>query len=162
MQQSSDPSQSNFLAEGISGRIGTPALVLDTNVALDLLVFHDPACAALGGLLDCAALGWYATAAMRAEFDDVLARPAFARWAGQQEAIAEQWARWTQFVETAPRGTHPPALRCADPDDQMFLDLAIDLRPSCLLSRDHELLRLAAPASALGVRIVTPAQFNAP
>ncbi len=162
MQQSSEASQSNFLAEGISGRKGAPALVLDTNVVLDLLVFRDPACAALGGLLDRAALGWYATAAMRAEFDDVLARPAFARWAAQQESIAAQWTRWTQLVEAAPRGTHPSAPRCADPDDQMFLDLAIELRPSCLLSRDRELLRLAAPAQALGVRIVTPAQFNAP
>ncbi|MEQ1806512.1 MAG: putative toxin-antitoxin system toxin component, PIN family [Burkholderiaceae bacterium] len=161
MQQSSGASQSIFTAQGISGRNGAPRIVIDTNVALDLLVFRDPACAALVDLLDRAVLCWYSTAAMRTEFDDVLARPAFARWAGQWESIAALWALWTQCVDVAPRETHLPALLCADPDDQMFLDLALDLRPCCLLSRDRELLRLAVPARALGVRIVTPAQFNA-
>ena len=161
MQQSSNASQSNFSAQRISSRHSAPTLVLDTNAALDLLVFRDFACAALGGSLDRAALGWYATAAMRAEFDDVLARPAFERWAGQRESIAAQWARWSIFIDAEPCATQPAALRCADPDDQMFLDLALKLRPSCLLSRDRELLRLAAPARDWGVRIVTPAQFNA-
>ncbi len=161
MQQSSVVSQSNFLGEGISRCRSAPALVLDTNVVLDLLVFRDPACTALGGLLDRAALAWYATAAMRDEFDDVLARPAFARWAGRRESIGAQWARWSQFVEGTARNSQPQLLRCADPDDQMFLDLALELRPSCLLSRDREVLRLAVLARGLGVRIVTPARFNA-
>ena len=162
MQQSFRGSQSNFSAEGISGQTRASALVLDTNVALDLLVFRDPACVALAGLLERAALRWYAVAAMRAEFDDVLGRPAFERWAGQREPIAAQWARWAVMIESAPLVRAPCAMRCADPDDQMFLDLAFALRPCCLLSRDRELLRLAERASTLGIRIVTPTQFNAP
>ena len=43
----------------------------------------------------------------------------------------------------------------------MFLDLAVALQPCGLLTRDHELLRLAGAAAELGVQISTPAQINA-
>jgi predicted nucleic acid-binding protein len=36
-----------------------------------------------------------------------------------------------------------PLLRCADPDDQKFLELALDTGARWLLSKDRELLKLA-------------------
>lgn len=140
--------------------IGVPALVLDTNVVFDLLVFRDPSCQPLADMLARGTCRWHATARMRAEFNDVLARPAFEPWVAQRAAIAAQWARWSVRVDATPLPAGP-TMRCRDPDDQLFLDLALHLRPSHLLSRDRELLRLAGPAGAMGVRIVTPAQFNA-
>jgi predicted nucleic acid-binding protein len=162
MQQSFAGSQSNFLPKDISGSSPAQALVLDTNVMLDLLVFHDPVCRPLADALERGAWRWLATRPMRDEFDDVLGRPAFERWAGQRKSIATHWARWAAIIEAAPLVPPGPTLRCGDPDDQMFLDLALVLRPSHLLTRDRELLRLAGPASSLGVRVCTPANFGAP
>lgn len=159
MQQSSDPSQSKFSTKGIFEALNSGLLVLDTNVVLDLLVFRDPECEPLAARLESGALRWLATQPMRAEFEDVVQRPAFEKWAAQREAIAARWERWARIVE--PSLPAPPVLRCGDPDDQMFVDLALALRPSQLLSRDREVLSLAGAASAFGVWIGTPAQIVA-
>ena len=54
------------------------AIVIDTNIALDLLVFDDPGCAPLAAALEAGALQWLATAAMRDEFARVLGYPPIA------------------------------------------------------------------------------------
>ncbi len=156
MQQISEASQSISPPEK-NGVVREPlSLVLDTNVVLDLLVFGDPACEALARMLDSGSRRWLATPPMRLEFDDVLRRPAFQCWQAQQENVHALWARWAVMVP-ADQGVAPRReLRCADPDDQMFLDLALRLAPSELLSRDRELLRLARPAAAMGVLIAPP------
>ncbi len=154
--------KANSLSKDISQAPIGPPLVLDTNVALDLLVFHDPACQPLAVALEQGKWRWLSTSAMRAEFDDVVRRPAFERWAGRHELFAAQWARWAVMVQPSPLVAPARALRCADPDDQMFIDLALEFQPSLLLSRDLKLLCLAGPAAALGVRIGTPAQVVEP
>jgi uncharacterized protein len=136
------------------GSEGRP-IVLDTNVALDWLVFRDPAAAPIGAGIEGGQWRWVATVAMRAEFTAVLARPEFQRWAAQGEAIAAGWARWASIVD--PPAAAPGVLRCADADDQMFIDLALALQPSRLFSRDREVLRLARRALPLGVTIAAPA-----
>jgi uncharacterized protein len=130
--------------------------VLDTNVVLDLFVFRNPHCAGLAAALTAAPGGWIATASMRAEFDDVMARKEFAPWALRREAAAAHWADLATRASPAP----PCELRCTDPDDQMFLDLAVSLRPCWLLSRDADLLRLRRRAAALNVRIATPIEWE--
>src|SRR5215510_13226169 len=50
-------------------------VVLDTNLALDLLVFDDPACVPLREALAGGALRWIATGAMRDELARVLGYP---------------------------------------------------------------------------------------
>ena len=54
------------------------ALVLDTNIVLDLLVFADPATALLPGLMASGALHWIATVGMRSELSRVLSYPQIA------------------------------------------------------------------------------------
>ena len=49
-----------------------------------------------------------------------------------------------------------PQARCADPDDQMFLDLTYAAGVRWLVSRDAALLALARTARAWGSDIVTP------
>lgn len=56
-----------------------------------------------------------------------------------------------QWVDAAPRAR----CRCSDPDDQMFVDLAV-ARGVPLLSKDRALLALRRPLAALGVAVHPP------
>lgn len=156
MQQIPVPRQ-NLFARGDSAEQAL-VLVLDTNVVLDLLVFEDRHCGKLCTALATGRARWHATPRMRCEFDLVLARPAFARWNANRAGAAAGWANWATMIEALEPSA--PSLRCRDPDDQMFLDLARQLGPCCLLSRDTEVLRLKRPASRFGVHIATPAEFE--
>lgn len=128
-------------------------VVLDTNATLDWLVFRDPAGARFGAAIAAGRLRWRATAAMRREFDHVLARPALAPWQPDAAAAADAWARHAVLADL-----EPPAgpLRCTDPDDQVFIDFALQQRATWLLTRDRALLALAKRARAWGVAILTP------
>jgi len=53
-------------------------------------------------------------------------------------------------------------LRCADPDDQMFIDLALAVRACWLFTRDKALLRLAPRARDRGVCVLRPADWQVP
>ena len=61
-------------AEGVPGEPARP-VVVDTNVALDLLIFGDPRTAPLRTLLAQGRLDWIATQVMRDELERVLAYP---------------------------------------------------------------------------------------
>jgi predicted nucleic acid-binding protein len=154
MQQIPAPRQ-NLFARGDSGQL---ALVLDTNVVLDLLVFEDRHCSKLCTALATGRARWHATPRMRAEFELVLARPSFAGWKAHRAQVATGWATWATMIEPLEPSSATP--RCRDPDDQMFLDLATQLGPCHLLSRDTEVLRLKRPAAQFGVHIATPAEFE--
>ena len=135
-----------------------PLLVLDTNVVLDWLLFHDPGCAALHEVLVSGAARWIATQAMRNELDRVLTRGSLDRWGADLQALWAEWDSWVTIVPTPP--PLPPGVpRCTDPDDQKFIDLGIHLSASALLSRDRAVLRCARCARALGLTILTPAAW---
>lgn len=134
-----------------------PAIVVDTNAVLDCFVFGDPRSRALCEALEAGAVHWLATAPMRDELLHVLGRGLGPRWPADATAVAAVWDRHARVVA-------PPAaaaLRCSDPDDQMFLDLALGLGVPWLVSRDRALLRLAGAARRLGLRVVTPASWQA-
>ena len=136
-------------------------LVLDTNVALDLLVFDDPAARGLARLLAGAAVYWLVTAAMRDELQRVLTYRHIAarlRSQGRDDAgVLLQFDRQSQLREVAASA----AIRCSDRDDQMFVDLAVAHRAT-LLSKDKQVLRLhrrllVAGAGAWSPRAYWPA-----
>jgi predicted nucleic acid-binding protein len=136
-----------------------PALVLDTNVVLDWLVFRNPACAPLVEALEAGRARWVTTAAMRDELMHVLARGTLATWQPDRAAIEEVHRRWSETVETILAPTLP-RLRCTDPDDQKFIDLAAQLGGACLLSRDRAVLKLARRAGEAGFAILTPEAWS--
>lgn len=122
-------------------------LVIDTNLWLDLLVFADPSAARLDALLANAAgarVLVLATGPMRAELAAVLARPRFALDAARQAQVLDAWDARVDASPIAP----DCAVACTDPDDRMFLDLAIAQRAHWLLSRDRALLAARKPAAA--------------
>lgn len=136
-------------------------VVLDTNVCLDLFVFRDPAVAHLARVLAAGGVEAVTDAACREEWRRVLAYPQLALdEAGQRAALDEhdRWIRCPGQAWAAPAGIRLP--RCADPDDQKFLELALAAGAAWLLSKDKEVLRLGRRTVREGLfAIMTPADW---
>lgn len=130
----------------------TDVLVLDTNIALDLFVFQDPATAPLRELLDRATGEWLVTAAMREELLRVLAYPQIARRLAAQarpaQDVLDAFDRCTRLVPEAPKA----AYTCKDGDDQKFIDLAAAHRAT-LVSKDDAVLCMARRLARVGVHV---------
>lgn len=112
-------------------------LVLDTNVWLDLLVFDDPAARHLRHGFEIVI-----DAACAAELERVLAYPFGKRTLsdGQRAGCLEECQRLSTVAgQPGTRGALP---RCADPDDQKFLELAATAGADVLVTKDEALLRL--------------------
>jgi putative PIN family toxin of toxin-antitoxin system len=129
------------------------AVVIDTNVVLDLFVFDDPACAAWQAALCEERATWLASEPMRDELQRVLGYPHIARRLGAAgpSAVLDAFDRHARRVEPAPRA----AFTCRDPDDQRFIDLAV-AHSALLLSKDAQVLALARRLARIGVRVGTP------
>ncbi len=136
-----------------------PPLVLDTNVLLDWLVFHDPSTTALDHAIRSGARQWIATSAMRDELEQVLTREHLLSRQTDPRLALTAWDAFARIVEpasTAPSG----AMHCTDPDDQKFIDLASQ-HGAVLLSRDRAVLHLARAGRARGIDIMTAAAWAA-
>lgn len=133
-------------------------VVLDTNAVLDWLVFRDPRSAGFATAITQGRLVWLASARMRWEFEVVVARPELARWQPDVAAAAAFWDRHADIVEH-----EPPSgpLRCRDPEDQVFIDLALHGRCGWLITRDRALLALRRAALGRGLCIATPCALGA-
>jgi uncharacterized protein len=135
-------------------------VVLDTQTLLDWQFFGNPGCAAWCPPNACT-WRWLATAAMRDELAHVLARGFPARWQTPAEHVLAFFDAHATLVEPPPAvSAGALALRCTDPDDQKFIDLAFALRPAMLVSRDRAVLKLARRAAAHGVAIVPPQRWH--
>lgn len=134
--------------------------MLDTNVALDWLLFADPATTALAAMLEQGRLRWIASPAMRDEFEHVLERGLAVRRQAQPADLLARWDRRVTLVPTPPPLPGSVPLRCTDPDDQVFLELAHAGQARWLLSRDRALLCLARSAAAFGIGIITPERWS--
>ena len=136
-----------------------PAVVLDTNVVLDWLVFRHPC----SGPLDLALRGghvrWLASSSMRDELAHVLGRGVCDAWAPDSAAI---WSAWDLLaLPTEPKALLGAAtrMRCTDSDDQKFIDLAVSHRVRWLLTRDRAVLKLGRRTGLLGVEVLTPERW---
>ena len=129
-------------------------IVLDTNIVLDLLLFHDPAAKPLGTALESRSLQWLATIAMREELQRVLGYrqivPRLAHYQRSAGAVLAQFDRLARLHTAAPKA----GVTCADPDDQKFIDLAVAYRTT-LLSKDRAVLCMAKRLHAQGVRVAS-------
>lgn len=132
-----------------------PAIVLDTNVVLDWLLFRDRRVATLAEAIVGRRVRWLATLAMRDELRHVLERGLAVRWAVEASAPLAGWDAHATVVAEAAKHR----LRCADPDDQIFFDLGLSSGAHWLVSRDRALLDLARGAAPLGLQIVEPSRW---
>lgn len=134
---------------GAAGR----AVVLDTNVALDLLVFDDPGVHALRAALAAGTLRWLVLPQMRAEFARVLDYPRLVAWRRARGCDASA-ALAAYDAATTVVGPVPAApCRCRDPDDQPFIDLAL-AHAALLLSKDRHVLTMRTKLRAHSVEVL--------
>jgi putative PIN family toxin of toxin-antitoxin system len=125
--------------------------VLDTNIVLDLFVFHDPASVSLKEALSQNRVKWLATPAMRDELQRVLAYPqivkSLAHHGINAAEVLQQRDALACTVDVAPKA----GVTCKDPDDQKFIDLAV-VHQALLLSKDHAVLCMAKRLLVHGVQ----------
>ena len=124
-----------------------PRIVLDTNVCLDLLVFRDPACAPLHDALQRGAVHAMTRPDCRDEWLRVLHYPGLPVDDDARPALIAAFDALSHLTPAPlPPAVAPSLPRCADPDDQKFLELALETGARWLLSKDKELLKLASRA----------------
>jgi putative PIN family toxin of toxin-antitoxin system len=128
------------------------AIVLDTNIVLDVFVFGDAAALPLRQALEEGKLDWLATQPMRDELSRVLAYPQIvprlAFYKLQAEGVLTAFDKLARIVEVAVKAP----VTCSDADDQGFIDLAV-AHKTLLLSKDKAVTSMAKRLLALGVRV---------
>ena len=131
-----------------------PKIVIDTQIVMDWLVFGDARVAPLAAAIEAGRARWIGREAMLAELRHVLGRGVAAAWLPDLGRIEHTFATHCQMVAAEPA----PAVRlkCRDPDDQQFIDLALAEQAAWLLSRDKAVLALRKRALTLGLSIATP------
>ena len=127
------------------------AVVLDTNIVLDVFVFNDSAADSVRKALVSRHVDWLATPAMRVELERVLTYPKIAlRLAFYRLSADDVLAKFDEhahLVAVAPKA----GVTCSDPDDQIFIDLAV--QHQCpLLSKDRAVVSLKKRLLAHGVQ----------
>ena len=140
----------------------TQQLVLDTNVVLDLVVFHDPGVEPIAEAMRSGAAIAVTTRECLDELRRVLAYPALKLDPPDQNDAFERYCAQALLIE-APVFPAPPELpHCADADDQKFLELAQHAGARFLLTKDKALLRLARAARLASFEILQHSKFISP
>ena len=130
-------------------------IVIDTNVCLDLFVFHDPRWAPLLDALERGQLQAVTRADCRDEYRIVLHYPHLPL---DEDSRAAAAARFDQLITVVAPDSKPIRLPvCTDRDDQKFLELARDAGAAVLVTKDKALLKLGRKTAQAGLfRIMLP------
>ena len=130
-------------------------VVLDTNVCLDLFVFHDPRWALLLAALEAGDAEAVARADCRDEYRIVLNYPHLPLDDDKRALAASRFDDLIKVVTPVQKAVRLPV--CTDKDDQKFLEIARDAGAQVLITKDKALLKLARRAAREGLcRIMTP------
>jgi putative PIN family toxin of toxin-antitoxin system len=131
------------------------AIVIDTNVCLDLFVFHDPRWAPLLAALERGEVKAVTRADCRDEYRIVLHYPHLPL---DEDSRAAAAARFDALVTVVAPDSKPVRLPvCTDRDDQKFLEIARDANAAILITKDKALLKLARKTAQGGLfRIMLP------
>lgn len=137
-------------------------IVLDTNVCLDMFVFQDDWTRPLLASLVDGQLQAVTKEDCRAEWHRVLGYSQFGLdQAAQDDAARAFDARISCLTDAQcvmPESVRLP--RCADPDDQKFLELALVSGAQWLVSKDREVLRLGRRTAREGwFQILSPDEW---
>lgn len=138
-------------------------LVIDTNVCLDLFVFHDPRWHALLAALSEGRFQAVTGADCRQEWLCVLEYSHLPLDATSRAAAVAAFDELIHCLE--PQALAPRTIVrlpiCSDPDDQKFLELARDAEAQTLITKDKALLKLAKRTARAGLfNIVSPDRWT--
>lgn len=134
----------------------TPIVILDTNALLDWRVFKDPAAQPIADAILSGQMRWIACPSMEQEWHQVWPRSYLKAWLPDPMLTLTVFQH-AEFVDEPPRGPY----RCKDPDDQVFIDLALHVGASWLFSKDAALLKIARRARPHGLQIMSLQAFAA-
>lgn len=135
-------------------------VVLDTNVCLDLFVFHDPRWAGLLAAMESGAVEAVTRHDCRMEYLVVLNYPHLPLDEASRAASAARFDALVRVVEPAVSGIRLPI--CTDKDDQKFLEVARDANAAILITKDKALLKLARKTARAGMfQIMVPEAWRA-
>lgn len=128
----------------------TNKVILDTNTWLDWLLFNDSSVAKIRRHCETKTIRLIATLRMRDELTLVLVRPQFEKHFNETRQPWHLLAEFDALVEIVqappvlnPDKTQAHLLICKDPDDQIFIDLALASSPCILVSKDKLVLAVA-------------------
>jgi predicted nucleic acid-binding protein len=124
-------------------------IVLDTNVCLDLFVFHDPRWAPLLEAIETGAVQAVTRADCRDEYLHVLHYPHLPLDDSTRPRAAARFDALIRVVAPSARALRVPV--CTDRDDQKFLEIARDAGAAVLISKDKAVLKLARRAAREGL-----------
>lgn len=135
-------------------------VVVDTNVLFSGLISESGAPFEILELWRAAQLRLVATEAILAEYQRVLARPAFTTRFGFDEAAVEALISQLRDEESvAVDASFEVSIKCRDPKDQKFLTAAVAAAVPYLISGDDDILACAGDPGLGEVRIVRPREF---
>ncbi|MBY0557756.1 MAG: putative toxin-antitoxin system toxin component, PIN family [Burkholderiaceae bacterium] len=132
-----------------------PRIVIDTNVCLDLFVFHDPRWSALMAALENGSVEAVTRSDCRDEYNIVLHYSHLPLDESSRPLAAARFDQLITVVAPEPAGITLPV--CTDKDDQKFLEVARDAGASVLITKDKALLKLARRLSKAGMfKVLVP------
>ncbi len=130
-------------------------VVIDTNVCLDLFVFHDPRWAGLLAAIEAGSVEALTRADCRDEYLIVLHYKHLPLDEASRAVAAARFDALIKVVAPEPKLVRLPV--CTDRDDQKFLEVARDTGAEILITKDKALLKLARKTAAAGMfRILVP------
>lgn len=132
--------------------------VLDTNIWLDWLVFHNKDLNELKVAHDNKCFEIIYTAEMLLELTDVISRVQFKLTQERQNEVLAELALLASLVETRPKPLQ--TIYCQDKDDQIFIDTALTYQSAWLISKDKHLLAARGKAARQNLMIGTPLDWQ--
>ena len=130
-------------------------VVIDTNVCLDLFVFHDPRWAGLLAAIEAGSVEALTRADCRDEYLIVLHYKHLPLDEASRAVAAARFDALIKVVAPEPKLVRLPV--CTDRDDQKFLEVARDTGAEILITKDKAVLKLARKTAAAGMfRILVP------
>ena len=161
--------RSAALASTPTGRpAATPAplVVIDTNVVLDLIHWHDPTAEKLAAAVAQGRCRPAASEAPAPELAEVLSRPQSGHAGAELEALLADWLAAAVWVDEAAilearAQAEKAGLRCLDPLDQKFFELALAAEAAALVSKDKLVIKAGKKMRRrFGIPALRPAEFS--
>jgi len=135
--------RTELVTSDIAVTTAPPRLVLDTNVVMDLFHFAAPALAPLMAALESGAVICLANDQTLAELARVTGYRQFKLDPRGRQRVFDAYRACVTRVTATITPNMRPLPKCRDPDDQMFLELALAGHADMLISRDNLVLKLA-------------------